>query len=151
MTTTTERRWTTPPPDEELLTLTDVVAYVGLDPTNSEHVQFIDGELFEADEPTDGEGQPERWRVGTIRGWLLNEQPDLPGDERVLDLAGIAEYLGVAATTPQQWRQREVLLPEDPETSFPDKPTWRQGAVRAWAMGSEPVRWPPGVAGRKQG
>lgn len=147
---TTERRWTTPPPDEELLTLSDVVAYVGLDPTNLEHEQFIDRELFEADEPTDGQGTPERWRVGTIRGWLLRDKPALPGDDRVLDLAGIGAYLGVASTTPQQWRQREVLLVENPETSFPDKPTWRQADVRQWALTSDPVRWPPGVAGRKQ-
>lgn len=149
METTTERRWTAAPPDDELLTLRDVVAYAGLDPDNAEHRGFVDGELFEADQPASGDGTPERWRVETIRRWLLDDQPELPGDTRVLDLAGIARYLDVASTTPQQWRQREVLLDEDPETSFPDKPTWRQDKVRRWAMESEPTRWPPGVASRK--
>lgn len=154
MTTTTERRWTAAPPDDELLTLLDVVAYAGLDPEKPEHRGLIDGLLFEADEPSDGQGQPERWKVSTIRNWLLSGDgsegaPVLPGDTDVIDLAGIAEYLKVASTTPQQWRQREVLLREDPETSFADKPTWRRSAVRVWAINSEPTRWPPGVAGRK--
>lgn len=149
MTDTTERRWNAAPPDEELLTLRDVVAFVGLDPDNPEHRGFIDGELFEADQPSDGAGNPERWRVATIKGWLLNDKPTLPGDERVLDLAGIAGYLHVASTTPQQWRQREVLLKENPATSFADKPTWKQADVREWALTSDPPRWPPGVAGRK--
>lgn len=156
MTTTTERRWTAAPPDDELLTLLDVVAYAGLDPANPDHVALVDGELFEADQPTDGQGAPERWFVGTIRAWLLRGDgtgdgaPVLPGDSAVLDLAGIARYLRVASTTPQQWRQREVLLKENPLTSFPDKPTWLQGEVRTWAIESEPTRWPPGVAGRKE-
>lgn len=147
MVTTETRRWTAPPPLEELLTLPEVVAYLGLDPTNTEHVNHVDQLLFEPDTPED---EVERWTVGSIRTWMLDPAfPDLPGDQDVIDLAGIADYLQVASTTPQQWRQREKLLPEDPETSFTDKPTWRRRNVRRWALESEPLRWPPGVASRK--
>lgn len=148
MVTTETRRWTAPPPLEELLTLPEVVAYLGLDPTNTEHVNHVDQLLFEPDTPED---EVERWMVGSIRAWMLDPAfPDLPGDQDVIDLAGIADYLQVATTTPQQWRQREKLEPEDPETSFADKPTWRRRSIRRWALTSEPLRWPPGVASRKQ-
>lgn len=74
-------------------------------------------------------------------------------EDKLLDLDGIAEYLGVAATTPPQWRQRtrkgemDPPLPE-PDEPFPNKPLWRASTIRAWAMASDPPRWPPGAAAR---
>ena len=64
--------------------------------------------------------------------------------ERLVDLAGIAELLGVAAVTPQQWRQRKQL--PDPDVDFPDKPLWKASTIVAWARSTG--RWPPGTAAR---
>lgn len=68
------------------------------------------------------------------------------GNDRPIDLAGIAELLGVASTTPQQWRQRGVLPEPDPGLSFPDKPLWWRSKIVAWAK--ETNRWPRGTAAR---
>lgn len=68
------------------------------------------------------------------------------GSNPPIDMAGIAKLLGVAATTPQQWRQRGVLPPEDPELSFPDKPVWKRNAIIQWAKDTN--RWPRGAAAR---
>lgn len=69
----------------------------------------------------------------------------LSSSDRLVDLAGIAALLGVAPTTPQQWRQRE-LLPDPDEPGFPDKPLWRTSTIITWAK--ETHRWPPGTAAR---
>lgn len=68
------------------------------------------------------------------------------GSDKPIDLAGIARLLGVAATTPQQWRQRGVLPEPDPDLSFPDKPIWRTSAIVKWAKDTN--RWPHGSASR---
>jgi phage terminase Nu1 subunit (DNA packaging protein) len=64
--------------------------------------------------------------------------------DRLVDLAGIAELLGVAPVTPQQWRQRGQL--PDPDEPFPDKPLWKTSTIIAWARKTK--RWPPGTAAR---
>ncbi len=66
-------------------------------------------------------------------------------DDRLIDLAGIAELLGVARVTPQQWRQREQL-PEPDVPDFSDKPLWKTSTIIRWAR--ETQRWPPGRAAR---
>ena len=140
---TTEAPVRAPAPDA-LLTLTEAAAYLGVDAT------WLDGALWEADQPA-RDGEPERWKVETLH--TLVRETELPGDGRVLDLAGIATFLGVAATTPQQWRQRDQLPPADPDLSFPDKPVWRTGTIRRWAMfppEGQPKRWPPGAASRSR-
>lgn len=71
---------------------------------------------------------------------------DMLSGREVLDLAGIAEFLGVAPTTPQQWRQRGQLVEPDPTISKPDKPLWRRDAIETWARSTE--RWPPGRVAR---
>lgn len=68
------------------------------------------------------------------------------GKNRPIDLAGIAELLGVAATTPQQWRQRGVLPEPDKDLSFKDKPIWWSHDIIDWAK--ETGRWPHGAAAR---
>jgi hypothetical protein len=67
--------------------------------------------------------------------------------DRLIDLAGIAQLLGVAEVTPQQWRQRKQL-PEPDNADFPDKPLWKASTIIAWARGTH--RWPPGTAARPQ-
>jgi hypothetical protein len=64
--------------------------------------------------------------------------------DRLIDLAGIAELLGVASVTPQQWRQRNQLPP--PDEPFPDKPLWKMSTIIRWARQTN--RWPPGTAAR---
>lgn len=65
--------------------------------------------------------------------------------DKLVDLAGIAVLLGVAAVTPQQWRQRGQL-PDPDVGSFPDKPLWERATIIAWAK--DTGRWPPGTAAR---
>jgi len=65
-------------------------------------------------------------------------------EDKLIDLAGIAELLGVASVTPSQWRQRGVL--PEPDLSFPDKPLWKRQTIIDWAK--ETDRWPPGRAAR---
>lgn len=72
----------------------------------------------------------------------------IPHGSQPIDLAGIAELLGVAATTPQQWRQRGVLPDPDPGLSFKGKPVWRVREIIQWAKESNPPRWPHGAAAR---
>ncbi len=68
------------------------------------------------------------------------------GRDKPIDMAGIARLLGVAATTPQQWRQRGVLPEPDPELSFADKPIWKTSVIIEWAKRTN--RWPRGTAAR---
>jgi hypothetical protein len=68
------------------------------------------------------------------------------GSKKPIDMAGIARLLEVASTTPQQWRQRGVLPPPDPDLSFPDKPIWTTDVIVAWAK--ETGRWPHGGQAR---
>jgi hypothetical protein len=65
--------------------------------------------------------------------------------DQLVDLAGIADLLGVASVTPQQWRQRNQL-PEPDVPDFPDKPLWKASTIVAWARATN--RWPPGRAAR---
>lgn len=71
---------------------------------------------------------------------------------RVIDLAGIAELLGVSEVTPPQWRQRSrkgEMLPPLPDPDWPeisDKPLWYETTIIDWARRTG--RWPPGTAGR---
>jgi hypothetical protein len=129
---------------EDLLAIGEAADWLGVD---RQWLDDHDG-LWEADQPA-GEGIPERWSVATLRTFA-QENP-FPDDEEVLDLAGIGDFLGVAATTPQQWRQRGQLPAPDPSISFKDKPLWRKRHIRLWAMfppEDQPVRWPPGTAAR---
>ena len=72
--------------------------------------------------------------------------------DKVIDLQGIADLLGVSRVTPQQWRQRSArgeMWPPLPETDFPevpDKPLWYESTIINWAKRSD--RWPPGKAAR---
>ncbi len=125
--------------DDQLLMLAEAATYLRVD------AHWLDANLPQPDET----GAVERWSVSFLRTWT--QETDLPGDGDVLDLAGIAEFLGVASTTPQQWRQRGQLPEADPALSFPDKPVWRRRHIRMWAMfppEGQPVRWPPGSAAR---
>lgn len=71
----------------------------------------------------------------------------VPKMGKQIDMAGIARLLGVKSTTPQQWRQRQVLPEADPELSFPDKPIWATDVIIAWAK--QTGRWPYGDEVRK--
>jgi hypothetical protein len=131
--------------DDQLLNLSEAAGYLVVT-----DVDWLDHELPVPDEGADD--GVERWSVSFLRTFA--QENDLPGDGDVLDLAGIAEFLGVASTTPQQWRQRGQLPAADPELSFPDKPVWRRKGIRLWAMfppEGQPVRWPPGSAARTRG
>jgi hypothetical protein len=72
--------------------------------------------------------------------------------EKILDLTGVAHYLGVSEVTPGQWRQRTQngeLWPPFPDSDFPeitDKPLWKEKTIKDWAERSD--RWPPGRAAR---
>jgi len=72
--------------------------------------------------------------------------------QKIIDMAGIAELLGVAEVTPQQWRQRSrrgELHPPLPEPDVPnitDKPLWYESTIIAWAERTD--RWPAGAAAR---
>lgn len=70
------------------------------------------------------------------------------GSDKPIDMAGIAKLLGVAPTTPQQWRQRGVLPEPDPDLSFPDKPIWKTRTIVEWAKSTN--RWPHGSAARQR-
>lgn len=71
---------------------------------------------------------------------------------KIIDMAGIADLLGVAPVTPQQWRQRSrkgEMVPPLPEPDVPeitDKPLWYEHTIVAWA--DQTGRWPKGKAGR---
>ena len=126
--------------DDQLLTLAEAATYLHVD------AHWLDQALPQSDE---AHGGVERWSGAFLRTWV--QETELAGDSDVLDLAGIAEFLGVASTTPQQWRQRGQLPDADPALSFADKPVWRRRVVRLWAMfppEGQPVRWPPGTAAR---
>jgi len=131
---------------DDLLAIGEAAAWLGV-----ETAWLDDHEgLWQADEPA-REGMPERWSTATLVAFA--QEHTLPDDNDVLDLAGIARFLGVASTTPQQWRQRAQLPAPDPEISFPDKPLWRKRSIRLWAMTppqDQPVRWPPGKAARSR-
>jgi hypothetical protein len=134
--------------DDQLLTLDEAAKFLAIE--GDEALAWLDNELPVPDQTS--EDQVERWSVSFLRTFA--QENDLPGDDDVLDLAGIAAFLGVAATTPQQWRQRGALPAADPKLSFPDKPVWRRGEIRMWAMfppAEQPVRWPPGAAARTRG
>jgi len=69
------------------------------------------------------------------------------GSDKPIDMAGIAKLLGVAPTTPQQWRQRGVLPEPDPDLSFKDKPVWWRSKIIEWAKLTN--RWPHGSGARQ--
>lgn len=72
--------------------------------------------------------------------------------EKMIDLLGISQLLGVAEVTPQQWRQRSQKgelwppLPDPDYPEIPDKPLWKESTIIDWAKRSD--RWPPGTAAR---
>jgi hypothetical protein len=71
---------------------------------------------------------------------------------KLIDLAGIAELLGVSPVTPPQWRQRsrkgelDVPLPEPDVQEISDKPLWYEDTIVDWAQRTN--RWPPGRVAR---
>jgi len=82
----------------------------------------------------------------------LYDSDDLPDGVRILDMAGIAEVLGVQPDTPQQWRYRGLgpasePFPE-PDLSPGGKPLWDIDTIVAWAKATG--RWPRGTAHRPQ-
>ena len=68
----------------------------------------------------------------------------------LLDLRGIADYLGVSPNTPNQWRQRSKkgqMHPPLPEPDFPElaQPLWLKTTITDWAQrAGKPI----GSAGR---
>ena len=78
-------------------------------------------------------------------GWNRPGVGRVMNTRKLIDLAGIARLLGVAPTTPQQWRMRNQL-PDPDEPDFPDKPLWYTETIIKWAKATD--RWPPGRVAR---